>query len=125
MTAPESKTPLPYVTAALEARQNATDAAKRIIEDGYAYHGGLIVDALSNLNTAVVTLERALTAAQAAKEAAEREVERLKTWQSLAFKMLSAVRMAFAPGDVPDLEGPADGEGELQSRQKDGVEIHR
>ena len=55
------------VTKALEARQNATDAATKLIEDGFPAAADTILNALHLLDRTVVQLERELAEAREAR----------------------------------------------------------
>jgi hypothetical protein len=54
------------VTKALEARQNATDEARKLLDDGFPERAHIIMNALTRLDTCVIRLERELQQARAA-----------------------------------------------------------
>lgn len=80
------------VERALEARQNASDEARKVIEDGFPERGHIILEALTLLDSCVISLERDL---QRAREEIERVKKRLAVYDTHGFKGADALAVAF------------------------------
>lgn len=114
-----------YVTKALEARQAATDTAKEISEDGFPQAASIILNALTLLDSAIIKLERNLTAANLRAETDGKDAARYRylrkagsKWSSgLFIGMQTATAISQFTDDMADkiidgqLKEPANGNG--------------
>lgn len=89
--------PMPEVTRALEARQDASDCARKMAEDGFYEPAQTILNALALLDSTVIKLERTLTATQDEMAALRKDAERYRFIKDYRHgKLVAGLSMADA-----------------------------